>query len=144
MSAATAADTQGMIAAPSAGILHRTALVVDDEAVVRTVLRRYFARAGWTVVEAETGEEALALLDAASAPGVVVCDLNLPGLSGATVCRRIAESWPALSSRIVITSGDPAAARREMEREALHCPVLGKPFSLAELARIVKAVAAPE
>ena len=133
-----------MIAAPSSPALHRTALVVDDEAVVRTVLRRYFARSGWTVLEAETGEQALALLGEATVPGVVVCDLNLPGLSGAAVCRRIAESWPALASRIVITSGDPATAKREMEREALHCPLLGKPFSLAELARVVKSVASPD
>jgi CheY-like chemotaxis protein len=128
-----------MIAAP-APPSDRTALVVDDEAVVRTVLRRFFARSGWTVVEAETGEEALALLTNDVSPGIVVCDLNLPGLSGASVCRRISEMRPMLATRMVITSGDPMAATLHLEREALHCPVLGKPFSLKELERVVRDV----
>ena len=128
-----------MIAAPTSPP-DRTALVVDDEAVVRTVLRRFFARSGWKVVEAETGEQALALLTHDVSPGIVVCDLNLPGLSGASVCRRISEMRPTLATRMVITSGDPTAATREMERESLHCPVLGKPFSLKELERVVRAV----
>jgi CheY-like chemotaxis protein len=133
-----------MIAAPHAPAPARTALVVDDEAVVRTVLRRFFARSGWTVVEAETGEEALALLTRDVTPGIVVCDLNLPGLSGASVCRRISEMRPGLAARLVITSGDPVAATREMEREAVHCPVLGKPFTLTELDRVVQAISSGE
>ena len=133
-----------MIAAPHTPGLTRTALVVDDEAVVRTVLRRFLARAGWTVVEVETGEEALALLTHDVTPGIVVCDLNLPGLSGASVCRRISEMRPGLASRLVITSGDPTAATREMEREAVHCPVLGKPFTFTELEGVLQAISSGE
>ena len=130
-----------MIAAPDVlQIATRTALVVDDERVVRTVLRRFFVRQGWTVVEAETGEEALALVSGDAMPEIVLCDLNLPGLSGTEVCRLISELHPALAERLVLTSGDPASARMAVEREALHCPVLGKPFSLADLERIVNAV----
>ena len=132
-----------MIAAP--GVLQtatRTALVVDDELVVRMVLRRFFVRHGWTVVEAETGEEALALVGADAMPEIVVCDLNLPGLSGADVCRRISELHPSLTGRLVLTSGDPTSAELAVEREALHCPVLAKPFSLIDLERLVNAVSA--
>jgi CheY-like chemotaxis protein len=134
-----------MIAAP--GVLQtaaRTALVVDDEVVVRMVLRRFFARHGWTVVEAETGEEALALMSGEAMPEIVVCDLNLPGLSGADVCRRISEMHPTLAGRLVLLSGDPISAELAVEREALHCPVLGKPFSLTDLERVVNSVALAE
>jgi CheY-like chemotaxis protein len=126
-------------AAPSA--LARTVLVVDDEQVVRLVVRRFMQRSGWIVAEAESAEQALALLDGVVMPDLVICDLNLPGLSGAELCLRITERQPALASRLVLTSGDPGSASRQLERAALGCPVLGKPFSLVELERMVESVA---
>jgi len=131
-----------MIAASALQPTVRRALVVDDEVVVRTVVRRFLSLQGWTVVEAETGEEALALLTGSELPQIVVCDLNLPGLSGTALCKRIAEMHPSLASHIVLTSGDPTLARQEIESEALRCPVLGKPFSLTDLERAVNGVSA--
>ena len=119
----------------------RTALVVDDEQVVRLVLRRYLGRVGWRVVEAETAERALELLADGPAPDIVFCDLNLPGLSGTALCRRIAEQHPALATRLVVTSGDAATAAAELEAASIDRPVLGKPFALAELQRVVDSVA---
>jgi CheY-like chemotaxis protein len=129
-----------MVAATTA-ILTRTVLVVDDERVVRLVVSRYMARVGWAVLEAETAEQALAMLDGIAAPDLVICDLNLPGISGAALCRVIAERDPALASRVVLTSGDPASAARELQRQSLACPLLGKPFSLVDLERVVDSVA---
>ena len=119
----------------------RTALVVDDENVVRLVLRRYLGRVGWTVIEAETAERALELLATGAAPDLVFCDLNLPGLSGAALCRRIAELHPTLAARLVVTSGDTTSAAAELQRVAIDHPVLGKPFALAELQRVIDTVA---
>ena len=119
----------------------RTALVVDDEHVVRLVLRRYLGRVGWTVIEAETAERALELLATGAAPDLVFCDLNLPGLSGAALCRRIAELHPTLAARLVVTSGDTTSAAAELQRVAIDHPVLGKPFALAELQRVIDTVA---
>ena len=121
--------------------LGRIALVVDDERVVRLVLRRYLGRVGWSVVEAETAERALELLDAGTAPDIVFCDLNLPGLSGAGLCRRIAELHPALATRLVVTSGDAATAAAQLQAAAIDRPVLGKPFALAELQHVVDTIA---
>ena len=118
----------------------RTALVVDDEQVVRLVLRRYLGRVGWTVVEAATAERALELLAEGPAPDIVFCDLNLPGLSGVALCRRIAELHPALAARLVLTSGDAAKAAAELEAASIDRPILGKPFALAELQHVVDTV----
>lgn len=115
----------------------RTALVVDDEAVVRMVLRRFFGRNGWAVLEAENGERALEILAGGTLPDVVICDLNLPALSGTAFCRRVTELRPALATRLVLTSGDPVSASAALERENLHCPVLSKPFTLDDLDRIL-------
>ena len=129
-----------MVPAPAA-VAARTILVVDDEHVVRMVLRRWFDRQGWTVLEAETAERALELLAGAATPDLVLCDLNLPGLSGTALCRRITEQHPVLASRLVMTSGDPGSAAAELQRASLRCPVLGKPFTLADLERLVDTVA---
>jgi CheY-like chemotaxis protein len=127
--------------AAATSALARTVLVVDDEQVVRLVVRRFMQRSGWIVAEAESAERALALLDGVVMPDLVICDLNLPGLSGAELCLRITERQPALASRLVLTSGDPGSASRQLERASLDCPVLGKPFSLVELERMVESVA---
>lgn len=118
--------------------LGRTALVVDDELVVRNLLRRCLERRGWAVLEADTAERALEMLGGLRAQlDIILCDLNLPGLSGTALCRRIGETRPELSTRLVLTSGDPGTAVAELARESLHCPVLGKPFAISDLDRLI-------
>lgn len=63
-------------------------LIVDDEAPIREVLRRYLTADGFQVVEAADGDAALVQFDA-HAPDVVVLDVMLPGVDGIEVLRRI-------------------------------------------------------
>ncbi|MEM7295270.1 MAG: ATP-binding protein [Pseudomonadota bacterium] len=60
---------------------HWTILIVDDVATNRFVLGRMIAQTGATIVEAETGEEALAITET-SEPDLVLLDINLPDMSG--------------------------------------------------------------
>jgi signal transduction histidine kinase len=64
-----------------------TVLVVDDVADARTLLSVMLTAGGYHVIEAATGEEALARL--VEAPDVVVLDVHLPDIDGFEVCRRI-------------------------------------------------------
>jgi CheY-like chemotaxis protein len=128
------------MAAAAVTVPTRTLLVVDDEQVVRMVLRRYFERLGWTVIDCESAERALALLAERAAPDLVICDLNLPGLSGAALCGRLTELRPELASRLILTSGDPAAAEAVLRDASLECPTLGKPFTLADIDRLLGAI----
>jgi DNA-binding NarL/FixJ family response regulator len=79
-------------------------LVVDDTSEFRTYVAAVLERAGYEVVEAETGEEALALA-AQETPAMVLLDVNLPGTSGYAVCnelrQRLGHQLP-----IVFVSGD--------------------------------------
>ncbi|MQA80841.1 MAG: response regulator [Streptosporangiales bacterium] len=70
-------------------------LIVDDQAPFRSVARTLVSLLpGWRVVgEAESGEEALAQADAAH-PGVVLMDINLPGINGIEATRRILARAP--------------------------------------------------
>ncbi len=69
------------------------ALVVDDEERVRAMVVELLSRAGFSCLEAETGEEALALLDEHS-PGIGVLDIALPGISGAELAWQIRRKLP--------------------------------------------------
>ena len=67
-----------------------TVLVVDDSATKRYLLVSWLSRAGFTVVEAETGGSALALLDEGEIDvDLVVLDVKLPDMNGFEVCERI-------------------------------------------------------
>jgi len=66
----------------------RPILIVDDYAGARYLRSRILSEAGYEVVEASTGEEALRMV-AAIPPSLVLLDVNLPDISGPEVCRRL-------------------------------------------------------
>lgn len=63
-------------------------LVVDDEFEIVKLVRAYLERAGFTVVTASEGQQALAVFRH-ERPNLVVLDLNLPGMDGLDVCRAL-------------------------------------------------------
>lgn len=68
-------------------------LVVDDEKAIINLFKQAFARAGVTVVPAESGEAALKVLEQEEI-FVMFLDLNLPGMNGIELCRRIKKDKP--------------------------------------------------
>lgn len=69
-----------------------TLLLVEDDARIREALRLALTDEGYGVLEAATGEQALALLASEGPePDVVLLDLMLPGIDGLVVCERIRE-----------------------------------------------------
>jgi heterodisulfide reductase subunit A len=77
-------------------------LVVDDEAIVRESIRDWLKNSGYQVSIAETGEEALKLIEEQSF-GVMVLDLRLPGINGIEVLKKVKASKPEIKT-IVITA----------------------------------------
>lgn len=66
----------------------RKVLVVDDDPHIRQLLAFAFGKAGIATIEAGDGEEALAMT-MASAPDLLVLDINMPRMDGLDVCRRL-------------------------------------------------------
>ena len=128
--------------APPAPPPVRRALLVDDEPVIRHALRRFFQRQGWVVDEAEEGGAALALLLAPGAApyDVVISDLRMPGVSGIELHARLGAARPALLDRLVLSTGDSVSAEAAEFLQRTSCPVLNKPFELAELRAVVARV----
>ena len=77
-------------------------LIVDDDRALRKLLRAYLEQESVFVIEAESGEEALALIDKI-APTLVLLDLRLPGMDGFDVLRRLEASGQTVPV-ILVTS----------------------------------------
>ncbi len=65
-------------------------LLVDDDAGIQLLYREEFEEEGFEVVSAVNGEEALELFEAQS-PDLVILDINMPGMNGIEVLRRMKE-----------------------------------------------------
>lgn len=63
-------------------------LVVDDEPVVRGFLRELLAEEGYEVILASNGEEAIDLAEIED-PEVILLDINMPGIDGIEVCKKL-------------------------------------------------------
>ncbi|MGI3775973.1 MAG: response regulator [Janthinobacterium lividum] len=93
-------------------------LLVDDHAIVRAGLRRLLATLDDTAIrEAATGEEALALARL-ERPRLVVLDLNLPGISGLELLRRLLAEHAGLRVLVLSMHAEPLYAARAMEAGA--------------------------
>lgn len=109
-------------------------LIVDDDSGILATLKRNLELEGYAVVTAETGGEALSRLDGVD---LVVLDLNLPGIDGVEVCKRIryTNDVPVL----MLTARDQIGDRVE-GLDAGADDYLVKPFAAEELLARVRAL----
>jgi two-component system cell cycle sensor histidine kinase/response regulator CckA len=118
-------------------------LVVDDVPTVRRMAPRLLSEWGFRVFEAESGEEALEVLETAR-PDVelVILDVVMPLADGVQVGQRILERWPA--QRILYMSAHPAEVLARHGMSQLNVPFLAKPFTRDELlTKVSDALARP-
>jgi PAS domain S-box-containing protein len=113
-----------------------TALLVDDEDLVRMSTADMLMDLGYEVVEATSAEEALHLMGEGLHPDLVVTDHLMPGLSGLDLARDLRSRRPDLP--VLIVSG-----YAEMDGVAPGFPRLTKPFRSVELATSLAALVQP-
>lgn len=118
-------------------------LVVDDDAQVRTALRDYLAREGFTVTVAADGKEALAL-SAAVHPELVILDVQLPYKDGIEVCRTIRQQVGQVIGIIMISGVKMEALDWVVGLEVGADVYMTKPFAtrvlLAQMRALLRAV----
>lgn len=115
-------------------------LLVDDHAIVRSGLRRLLATlAHAEILEAANGRDALTLTRA-ERPDLVILDLNLPGLGGLELIRRLMQEEKAPRILVFSMHAEPLYAVRAMEAGATG--YLSKNVSPDELLTAVKRVGA--
>jgi two-component system, cell cycle sensor histidine kinase and response regulator CckA len=125
--------------ATQAAIEHggETLVIVDDESEVADLARDILEATGYTVLTANSGEDALAVLARHQGPvHLVVSDVTMRGMSGVDLMAELAKRRPDI--RVLLTSGfrDDTMLRHDGIDPAV--PFLGKPYSAAELRRAVR------
>jgi CheY-like chemotaxis protein len=117
----------------------RRLLVVEDEAVIRFVLRCELERRGFTVTEVEDGRQALARFtaDPASWAGAFV-DYLLPDIHGDELIAELLDLRPDLPVVLMTGDADPEIERLAAEREL---PILRKPFPLERVRPLLASMA---
>jgi two-component system, cell cycle sensor histidine kinase and response regulator CckA len=107
-------------------------LVVDDQPTVRRMAHRLLSEWGFRVFEAESGEEAMEVLETAKARiQLVIVDVVMPLTDGVQVTSRIQDRWPG--QRILYMSAHPAEVLARYGLAELDVPFLAKPFTRDEL-----------
>jgi two-component system, cell cycle sensor histidine kinase and response regulator CckA len=133
-----APETGRRLDVPGVELGSERVLLVEDDDAVRSVTARVLRSAGYAVVEAADGPEALECFRADGVEvDLVLTDLVMPGMSGLELAEVIATERPDV--KLLFTSGhtSDALARRKLDERELH--FVGKPFTAAELTRGVRA-----
>ncbi len=115
----------------------RTVMVVDDSASVRTLMRGALEHAGYEVLEAEDGEQAIELLDGRPM-GLVVADLAMPRVDGLSLLRYVRVHPRYKFVPLVVLSTESRAEVRERARQQGAQAFIAKPCTPSQLVSAVQ------
>jgi two-component system, chemotaxis family, chemotaxis protein CheY len=114
-------------------------LVVDDEADVRKSIRLILSKAGYDVVEAEDGEAGVRAMKRGDNPialGAIICDLNMPKMSGLEAITYFRSHFPHAS--VIVLSGEVTSERAGVLLVQGVSSILSKPIDQDTLLAVVK------
>jgi len=111
-------------------------LVVEDEAVVLHTLELILKQKGYEIRSARDGNEALATATMFQ-PDTLLCDINLPGINGIEVAKRVRQELPFC--RVVLLSGEISSADLldDARKSGYYFEVLAKPADPEHLLRVL-------
>ena len=112
-------------------------LVVDDELPIRALTSEILGHAGFIVTTAASGDEALRRLEAVTYD-LVVADMRMPGMDGATLYEQICDRWPAMERRIIFITGDIDGERTSRRLARGDVRFLEKPFDTHALISAIR------
>ena len=125
-------ESPGSLVPPAAGG-DRLVLVVDDEADLLQIVSDRLAAAGYRVLTARDGIEAIARAKEAR-PGCIILDLKMPRRGGFEALPELREAAPA--ARVIVLTGSPNRPLREACRARGADDFILKPFDPGELLRL--------
>lgn len=116
-----------------------TVLVVDDSATMRQLVAATLQAAGWSVVAAANGNEAMARVDQ-QAIVMVVTDWNMPEMNGLELVRSLRARADCAAVPILVLTTESDAASKNAARSAGATGWLNKPLDAPTLTRITESL----
>jgi DNA-binding response OmpR family regulator len=111
-----------------------TILIIDDEPVIRGVIKMFLEQVGYEVIEASEGEEGLRLQREREAD-LVISDLLMPKLDGFDLIRQVRQEYPKV--RIIVITGGGGEDFLLKARQLGADGTLEKPFTRDQLLKMV-------
>jgi two-component system, chemotaxis family, chemotaxis protein CheY len=116
-------------------------MVVDDSATIRAAIAMMLHHAGHRVRDAASGEQALELLRAAvPRPDVIIVDLNMPGMDGIELVRRIRKEPRLRFTPVLFLTTESAGGPRRRAKDVGASGWMVKPISAEDLQRVLQRV----
>ncbi len=107
-------------------------LIIDDDPAIQMLLKRTLNKEGYEVAVASNGEEGLAQARQLR-PGLVLCDWNMPGMTGLQVCRQVKAAPELSTTMFVLLTSRTALEDRVKGLDAGADDFLSKPVEMPEL-----------
>lgn len=124
--------------APVASKYVHTLLLVDDEASIVNALKRLFRKEGYTILTAESGEQALTVLKQVTTPvSLIISDQRMPGMSGAQFLEQSMAIFPDTIRFLLTGYSDLDAVVYAVNKGKIH-RYLTKPWNDAEILLLVR------
>jgi len=115
----------------------RTILLAEDFDDTRLMMKLWLTRSGYRVIEAQTGEEAVARAQS-ELPDLIIMDVMMPGLNGLDATRRIRQYQPLRNTPIVAVSAYGAEKYRRVALDAGCNEYVSTPFEPDELKELIR------
>lgn len=112
--------------------MSKTIMVVDDSGSFRTVVKLALQKAGYTVVEAVDGKDALAKLDG-SKVNLIVCDVNMPNMDGLSFLKQLKTMAAYRFTPVIMLTTESQESKKAEGRAAGAKAWITKPFQPSQL-----------
>ncbi|MDH4300706.1 MAG: response regulator [Nitrospira sp.] len=109
--------------------MSKTALVVDDSRTMRQMVVFTLTNAGFTVIEAEDGKDAVRKVEAGTKLDIVVTDLNMPEMDGITLIKELRRLTAYKFTPILMLTTESALEKKKEGKEAGATGWIVKPFN---------------
>jgi two-component system chemotaxis response regulator CheY len=118
--------------------MSKTILTVDDSSSIRQMVKFTLSDAGYTVIEAVDGNDALTKLT--NAVNLVITDLNMPNLDGIGLIRKVRANPLFKGIPIIMLTTESHDSRKQEGKAAGATGWIVKPFATQQLLAVVKKV----
>ncbi|MPZ49792.1 MAG: response regulator [Dehalococcoidia bacterium] len=129
----------GAVGVTPSAVSGRRILVVDDEVSIRLLLHDILRLDQHSVALASSGLEAADLVERERFD-IIITDMKMPGMDGASFFRQVQERDPAQAERIIFITGDTVSPDTRAFLQRVTNPVLAKPFKIGPLRDAIEAV----